>query len=109
MIIKMQAVHDQIDSRTSSPFPVTRTALGKGYLEAFLAGFQVRAARQSHAGVLAQTASEHPAIGGNFALELHPAVATREHSVSKTCTRDTDVRGFPLLKVLDSLSGSLDH
>ena len=108
MMIKTQAVQGQIDSRASSPFPVKRTALGKGYLEAFLAGFQVLTARQSHAGVLAQTPSEHPTVGGNFAEDLHPAVATREHSVSKTCTRDTDLRGFPLLKVLDSLSGSLD-
>ena len=81
------------------------------HLEALLSspGFQVRTAAPSHAAVLAQTASEHRDACGNLVHDLHTAVIMREHSVKRTCTRDSDFRRFPFLEVVDPLSESLEH
>ena len=100
----------RVTTHANAPISPWSLLSAVAYLEALLSspGFQVLTATPNHATVLAQTASEHPDACGNLAHDLHTAVIMREHGVSRICTRDTDFRRFPFLKVVDPLSGSLD-
>ena len=72
-------------------------------------GFDLLVSTPRHAAVLAQTMSELPDLRGNLMHDLHTAVLTREHGVSRICTRDSDFRHFPFLAIIDpvqQLSGS---
>ena len=64
-------------------------------------GFDLLNSTPRHTAVLAQTMSELPDLRGNLMHDLHIAVLMREHGVSRICTRDSDLRHFPFLTIID--------
>jgi predicted nucleic acid-binding protein len=67
-------------------------------------GFSVLVPTTRHASVAAEVFRELPHLAGNIVQDAHTAILSREHGVSRICTRDTDFSRFPFLEVVDPLT-----
>jgi len=86
------------------PRPYT-TAQAWRFLEAILAApsFQLLLPTKRHADVLGKLLSDAPAVTGSIVHDAHNVALMREHGIRRIYTRDTDLKRFPDIEVIDPL------
>ncbi len=77
-----------------------------GFLRAVLAApaAAVLSPTGRHFGLLAETLTDVPGVGGNLFHDTRTAVLMREHGIPTIVTRDADFHRFPFVTVRDPLS-----